>query len=189
MTDIYATLKDWRAQGRIKAKRLDDGRILIRVLDAGRATSTLEQVHTVFDHWREEWKHPGAVLDDKRTRLIRAALTKYDVAKLCKAISGYKKSPHHCGQNPTSTVYDDIGLFLRDVAHIEAGIRFGEQRGPTIVRSREDPQAALKEDPETNHQKWLRQMREYHKDENWQPAPATSSDLAAGIESILRRTK
>lgn len=80
-------------------------------------------VRAVFDHWRETWQHPHAKLDEKRRKRIREALDGYTVAQLRDAISGYRNSPHHRGQNDRNTVYDDIGLFLRDAAHIDAGLR------------------------------------------------------------------
>jgi hypothetical protein len=83
-----------------------------------------EAIEKVFDHWRDVHGHPQAKLDDKRRRVIRSALAKYSEADLCMAISGYRNSPHHMGQNERSTVYDDIELLLRDAKHIDAGIRF-----------------------------------------------------------------
>lgn len=80
----------------------------------------------VFQHWQETWKHPKAHLDAKRRRVITQALVGYSADQLCQAISGYLNSPHHCGQNERSTVYDDIETFLRDAKHIDAGIRFHE---------------------------------------------------------------
>jgi len=84
-------------------------------------------VAEVFDHWRQTWGHERAHLDPKRRKVIRAALAGYSVADLCRAISGYRNSPHHRGENDRATVYDDLGLFLRDAAHIDAGLRFAEQ--------------------------------------------------------------
>jgi hypothetical protein len=78
----------------------------------------------VFEHWRSEYRHPKAALDPKRRRAIQRALEAYDEATLCLAISGYKLSPHHMGQNSQRTVYDDISLFLRDAAHIDSGLSF-----------------------------------------------------------------
>lgn len=85
-------------------------------------------VDRVFEHWRLEHKHPKAVLDPKRRRVIEAALKAHDEATLCASITGYRNSPHHMGENQARTVYDDIELFLRDAKHIEAGLRFA--RGP-----------------------------------------------------------
>jgi hypothetical protein len=83
-----------------------------------------EVVQRVFDHWRAVHNHPAAKLDAKRRKLIRDALKAYPEADLCQAISGYKNSPHHMGQNDRSTVYDAIELLLRDAKHIDAGLRF-----------------------------------------------------------------
>lgn len=78
----------------------------------------------IFDHWRQEFRHPRAVLDAKRRKVIAAALASFDEATVCSAISGYKLSPHHMGENNQRTVYDDIELLLRDVKHIESGLNF-----------------------------------------------------------------
>lgn len=72
-------------------------------------------------------------MDPKRRKVIASALATYDEATVCAAISGYKQSPHHMGQNERHTVYDDIELFLRDSKHIEAGLQFA--RGPPRVLS------------------------------------------------------
>jgi hypothetical protein len=87
-------------------------------------------VDRVFDHWRSEFQHPKAGLDPKRRRAIQRALEGYDEPSLCTAISGYKLSPHHMGQNDQRTVYDDISLFLRDAEHIERGMNFA--RAPPV---------------------------------------------------------
>lgn len=85
-----------------------------------------DDVQRVFEHWRTEWGHPKAALDEKRRKLIRLRLRDYPAETLCQAISGYLNSPHHCGQNDRATVYDAIELFLRDSAHIDAGLRFAD---------------------------------------------------------------
>jgi hypothetical protein len=87
-------------------------------------------VNRVFDHWRSEYRHPKASLDPKRRRAIQRALESYDEPSLCTAISGYKLSPHHMGQNDQRTVYDDISLFLRDAEHVERGMNFA--RAPPV---------------------------------------------------------
>lgn len=81
-------------------------------------------VDRVFDHWRTTHNHPNARLDDRRRRVIRAALRAYTEADLCQSITGYLASPHHMGQNDRGTKYDAIDLFLRDAKHIDAGIAF-----------------------------------------------------------------
>ena len=85
-------------------------------------------VERVFEHWRSEFGHSKASLDPKRRRVITAALKSFEEPILRQAISGYRNSPHHMGENEQRTVYDDIELFLRDAKHVEAGLRFA--RGP-----------------------------------------------------------
>jgi hypothetical protein len=81
-------------------------------------------VKKVFDHWRTTHGHPQSKLDDKRRRIIRAALKAYPEADLCESITGYLNSPYHMGTNDRDTRYDDIGLLLRDAKHIDAGLGF-----------------------------------------------------------------
>lgn len=83
-------------------------------------------IAAVFEHWKLVHEHPKAKIDIKRHRVIRAALANYTADQLCEAISGYRNSPHHMGLNDRNTRYDDIGLFLRDSAHIDAGLRFAK---------------------------------------------------------------
>ena len=85
------------------------------------------EITKVFDHWKQIHNHPRAKLDAKRSKVIREALKTYSEADLCQSISGYLNSPHHMGDNPKRTVYDDIELLLRDAKHIDAGIRFYEK--------------------------------------------------------------
>lgn len=79
-------------------------------------------VRRVFEYWKNSYQHPRAQLDPKRRKLIETALLSYDETTLIEAIEGYKNSSHHAGLNERATVYDDIGLFLRDAAHIDAGL-------------------------------------------------------------------
>lgn len=95
--------------------------------DRDMSSSKLPDVGRVFEHWKVTWEHPKAALDLKRTASIKRALSVYSADDLCIAISGYRNSPHHTGQNDRQTVYDDIGLLLRDSAHIDAGIRFADK--------------------------------------------------------------
>jgi hypothetical protein len=91
-------------------------------------------IERVFEHWRSEYRHPKASLDPKRRKAIQRALESYDEPTVCAAISGYKLSPHHMGQNDQRTVYDDISLFLRDAEHIERGLNFA-RAPPARVQS------------------------------------------------------
>lgn len=83
-----------------------------------------ETIQRVFDHWRTEHGHLQSKLDDKRRKLIATALHGYSEADLCQAISGYRNSPHHMGQNDRDTVYDSIELMLRSPKQVDAGLKF-----------------------------------------------------------------
>lgn len=86
-----------------------------------------ESIERVFAHWRDVHQHPRAQLDSKRRKLIRDRLKNYTEADLCQAISGYRNSPHHMGQNESGTTYDALELLLRDAKRIDAGLKFFEQ--------------------------------------------------------------
>lgn len=91
-------------------------------------TDTSSPVDRIFFLWKTTYEHPRAKLDDKRRKKIIAALKLgYSVEELCHAIGGYKFSPHHMGKNETSTIYDDLELYLRDAAHIDKGLQLWEQ--------------------------------------------------------------
>lgn len=89
-------------------------------------------VGRIFEHWKTDYGHPKATLDAKRRRLIQEALKGYDEDTLRQAISGFRNSSHHMGQNDKRVVYDDIELFLRDAKHIDMGLKFA--RAPPAMR-------------------------------------------------------
>jgi hypothetical protein len=82
-------------------------------------------VEQVFQHWQQEWGHAKAMLDPKRRRLIDARLKNFSVQQLRDAISGFKNSPWHTGEDPkgNGTVYDGLQTLLRDTAQVEEGMR------------------------------------------------------------------
>lgn len=73
----------------------------------------------IFDAWRDSTNHPRARLDDKRRKLIRSRLREYPEQDLIDAVRGWRHSPHHRGENERQTVYNDLGLLLRDAANVE----------------------------------------------------------------------
>lgn len=75
----------------------------------------------IFDHWKVTFNHPKAVLDAKRKKVISNALKLFPVETICTALTGYKTSKWHMGENDRKTVFDAIDLLLRDARHIEAG--------------------------------------------------------------------
>lgn len=79
-----------------------------------------QAVATVFEAWlTSTGRSNRTILDTKRRRLIDRALEQYPLADVLDAVSGWRRSPHHRGENSTATVYNDLELLLRDAAHIE----------------------------------------------------------------------
>jgi hypothetical protein len=78
------------------------------------------RIQQVFEAWIESTGRTSkTVLDAKRRRVIERALTAFTVDELIAAVRGWKRSPHHRGENATGTVYNDLTLLLRDADHIE----------------------------------------------------------------------
>jgi len=85
-----------------------------------RSDSPLNDIHEVFKHWQTVMGHPSAKLDKKRQRAIGEALNLgYTLGQLKQAIDGCFNTPFNQGQNDRGQRYDDIGLILRDAAHID----------------------------------------------------------------------
>lgn len=76
-------------------------------------------VEQVFAAWQASTGKRRAKLDAKRRRIIDRALKDYPLDDVLAAVDGWRYSPHHRGENRDGTVYDDLGLLLRDAAHIE----------------------------------------------------------------------
>lgn len=88
----------------------------------------------VFEAWlASTGRTDRTVFDAKRKRLIVNALKSYPLDDVLDAVRGWRNSPYHRGENDTATVYDDLGLLLRDAAHIER-FRDLERAGPTPLR-------------------------------------------------------
>jgi hypothetical protein len=83
-------------------------------------------VDIVFDHYRQAHSHPKSALGPQRRKLIADALKLYSVASLCQAITGYRNSPFHMGQNDKGAVYDSLEVMLRNPKQIDAGLKFYE---------------------------------------------------------------
>lgn len=88
-----------------------------------RNVSQTTDAQTVFDYYKKALNHPRAVFDDKRKKIIKNALKKYSVEKLCAAINGCKKSQWHMGSNDRKTIYDSIQLIFRNADKIEQFMR------------------------------------------------------------------
>lgn len=90
-------------------------------------------VQEIFDFWRKTTKHPRAILDDSRKKIISKALgLGYSVQDLKNAITGCTLSPHHSGMNDNGTVYDSLDLILRNGSKIDQFISYFE-RPPRLM--------------------------------------------------------
>lgn len=89
-----------------------------------RGVPPLEDVRTVFDHWRNTFGLNGnAKLDDKRTRRIRWALSTYGMQTALRVIDGYAADDwedrrKHCG----------IELLFRSATHVERGLDLADKK-------------------------------------------------------------
>lgn len=107
--------------------------------------------------------HHGAVLTDKRRRLVAARLREgFTEQQLLEAIAGYHRSPFHRGENDDHRVHLAFDLILRDAKHVEDGLGYLERHraGPAppsgsaggdaflarfgMTREPEEPQVALR---------------------------------------------
>lgn len=92
----------------------DEPRPLLEVVDQPSSA-----VLDVWECWRQECRHPRAVLTRTRRRLIEARLKDYPAGRLQAAILGCSRSPWHRGENERRIRYDSLELILRDAEHIE----------------------------------------------------------------------
>lgn len=101
-------------------------------------------VAEVFEHWRATMRKPRAALDDKRRKVIRAALANgYTVGDLRKAIDGCALSAWHMGQNDRGATYNALELILRNAEKIDAFMTMADtppalNRTPTRDEQRAD---------------------------------------------------
>ena len=92
-------------------------------------------IDSVFAAWLDSTGRRGT-LDDKRRRLIRNALTTHSLDDVLAAVTGWKHSAYHRGENTTGTIYNDLSLLLRDTAHIE---RFRDYATTTLLNGNGTP--------------------------------------------------
>lgn len=92
----------------------------------------------VFEYWQRVMNHPRAKLDPKRKRVIELALNPFSIEDLKLAIHGCRNTPFNMGENERKQKYDDIGLILRDAAHIERFMNNAESnKGANPCHSRD----------------------------------------------------
>ena len=76
--------------------------------------NTTTPAEEVFNYWQSVMNHKSAKLDDKRKKLINAALkTGYSVNDLRSAILGCSLTPHNMGANDRHQRYDGLHIILK----------------------------------------------------------------------------
>jgi hypothetical protein len=105
-------------------------------------------VEQVFDAWRASTGKKKARLDNVRRRRIEIALRGFPLGDVLEAVQGWKASPWHRGENDTGTVYNDLGLLLRNAEKIEM-FRDAHRNGGSGV-DRAAQIAAMIEDGQNN---------------------------------------
>lgn len=109
--------------------------------DLPRETTPVRQV---FEAWKASAEKTGrTVLDAERSRRITAALKDYPLEDVLDAVTGWKHSSFHRGENPEGKVHNDLGLLLRDAKHIERFRDFARV-GQAQIRSMDNLPANLR---------------------------------------------
>lgn len=98
----------------------------------------------VFEAWRvAAGRGNRTVLDPKRRKLITGALAAYPLEDVVDAVRGWRHSPHHVGQNDAGTVYNDLGLLLRDAEHVERFRDLERRGGQPVIPARGSNRSVL----------------------------------------------
>ena len=108
-----------------------------------------DDILAVFEHWRIIMGHSRARLDVKRAQVIRERLRDgYSVDDLMLAVEGNAASAWHQGENDRRTVFDSLGLILRDADNTEKFMAMGETARKVIVnmQKRQEVEAAKARD-------------------------------------------
>lgn len=92
----------------------------------------------IFQHWQHVFNKPRARLDEARRKIIKVRLADgYTPQDLQDAISGCYLSEFHQGDNDRGRKFNDLGLILRDAAHVDNFIELYEDGLTRLVRQDE----------------------------------------------------
>jgi hypothetical protein len=80
-----------------------------------------DPVSEIFAYWQKRMDSPRSALDDKRRKIIKAALKNYSPADLCRAIRGCSLTPHNMGTSAEGNgqKYNGIALIFRSSDQID----------------------------------------------------------------------
>ncbi len=88
-----------------------------------------------FQHWQIIHDYKRARLDEKRRKLIKDRLKDgYSLQDLADAVSGCFLSAFHMGDNDRGNRFNDLGLILRDSAHVDRFIVLYDEAQERFVK-------------------------------------------------------
>lgn len=105
------------------------------------------RIKEIFEFWKTTMSLNGnTILTNERKARIKDRLKQgYTIERIKNAIVGCSVSPHHCGQNDTRTVYNDIELICRTGAKVEFFERIALNSQPqSLPQSELDARAAVR---------------------------------------------
>lgn len=91
-------------------------------------------VVAVFDAWREATGHAGALLDDKRRRIIAAAIKRHGADDCLLAVKGWRHFAHNRGENDRHEPFNGLHICLGDTDHVEKFARAEAAGGAPSAR-------------------------------------------------------
>lgn len=97
---------------------------------AGAGFDPASDVGRVWTAYLEAIAPTRARLTATREALVARRLREYSVDELVRAVRGYGRSAWHRGENDRGRPYQAIELWIRDAAHVEAGIQLLDARAP-----------------------------------------------------------
>jgi hypothetical protein len=102
------------------------------------ASPDRDVVQEIFAYWQKTMDAPRAQLDDKRVKVIKAALKHYEPRQVCEAAQGCSRSAWHMGQNDRRQKYNGLNLILRSADHIDKFIEMASKQtnGPETIEER-----------------------------------------------------
>ncbi|WP_371767516.1 hypothetical protein [Massilia sp.] len=102
------------------------------------ASPDRDVVQEIFAYWQKTMEAPRAQLDDKRVKVIKAALKHYEPRQVCEAILGCSRSAWHMGQNDRGQKYNGLNLILRSADYIDKFIEMASKQtnGPETIEER-----------------------------------------------------
>ena len=78
-----------------------------------------DAIKEIFEFWKKTFNKKRAILDEKRSKNIGAAIHDYGMETCKEAIIGCSLSDFHMGRNKDKRVYNDIELIFRDATKVE----------------------------------------------------------------------